>query len=76
MGNAILIIYVLLKKILSKFITDVKVEKVEKVKEIKEEKNSKLNIDYLKENDIDVDSSLELLEDIEMYNDTLKDFFD
>ena len=29
---------------------------------------------YLKEKDIDVDSSVELLGDIDMYNDTLKDF--
>ena len=31
-------------------------------------------INYLKENDIDVDSGVELLGSIDMYNDTLKDF--
>ena len=63
-----------LKKVLSKFISNTKEEKVEIVEEVKEEKNNQLDIDYLKENDIDVDSSLELLGDIEMYNDTLRDF--
>ena len=32
------------------------------------------NIEYLKENNIDVDSSIELLGNIETYNDILKDF--
>ena len=36
----------------------------------------KCNIEYLKENDIDVDSSIELLGDIDMYNDTLKTFIE
>ncbi|MBE6139746.1 MAG: response regulator [Firmicutes bacterium] len=60
-----------LKKVLSKFLTSTKKEKVEMVEE---EKNIEIDIDYLKENDIDVDSGVELLGDIEMYNDTLKDF--
>lgn len=34
------------------------------------------NIDILKENGIDVDSSLELLGDIEMYDETLNDFLE
>lgn len=34
------------------------------------------NVEFLKENGIDVDSSLELLGDIEMYNETLNDFLD
>ena len=34
------------------------------------------NIEYLKSNGIDVDSGIEILGDIEMYNDTLKDFLD
>ncbi|MBQ9071912.1 MAG: response regulator [Bacilli bacterium] len=63
-----------LRKVLSKFISNKKEEKVEIVEEVKQEKNNQLDIDYLKENDIDVDSSIELLGDIEMYNDTLKDF--
>ena len=36
--------------------------------------NTKGNIDYLKENDIDVDASIELLGDMEMYNETLNTF--
>ena len=41
-----------------------------------ENKNTdcKGNIDYLKENDIDVDASIEILGDIDMYNETLKTF--
>ena len=35
-----------------------------------------MNIDYLKENGIDVDKGVELLGDMEMYNDTLNDFLD
>lgn len=34
------------------------------------------DIEYLKNNDIDVDSAIEILGDIDMYNDTLKDFLD
>ena len=33
-----------------------------------------MDVNYLKENDIDVDSSIELLGDIEMYNETLEAF--
>jgi len=36
--------------------------------------DTKGNVEYLKENDIDVDASLELLGDIDMYNDTLNTF--
>ena len=60
-----------LKKVLSKFLTSIKKEEIEIIEEIKEDKK---DINYLKENGIDVDSSIELLGDIEMYNDTLKDF--
>lgn len=63
-----------LKKVLSKFLTGINEEKVEIIEEVKKEKTNKLGIEYLKENDIDVDSSIELLGDIDMYNDTLKDF--
>ena len=59
-----------LKKVLSKFLISVKREQVE----INNEINNKLDIDYLKENGIDVDSSLELLGDMETYNETLRDF--
>ena len=38
--------------------------------------NTKGNIDYLKENGIDIDSSLELLGDIDMYNETLNMFIE
>jgi len=38
------------------------------------EDNSISKVDYLKENGIDVDHGLELLSDIDMYNDTLKEF--
>ena len=41
-----------------------------------ENNNSKENLEYLKSNDIDVDASLELLGDIEIYNNTLKDFIE
>lgn len=34
------------------------------------------NIDYLKENGIDVDAGIEILGDIEMYNETLNDFLE
>ena len=34
------------------------------------------NIEYLKSNNIDVDHGLELLGDIELYNDTMNDFID
>ena len=33
-------------------------------------------IDYLKDNGIDVDAGIEILGDIEMYNDTLNDFLE
>ena len=64
-----------LRKVLSKFLTGTIAveEKVEMIKE-QEEKINKLDINYLKENDIDVDGSIELLGDIDMYNDTLRDF--
>ena len=39
-------------------------------------KDNKGNIEYLKNNGIDIDSSLELLGDIDTYNETLKDFLD
>ena len=44
-----------------------------KLQENKKE-DEKVNIDYLKENDIDVDASLELLGDKEMYDETLQEF--
>lgn len=34
------------------------------------------NLDFLKSNDVNVDQSLELLGDVEMYNDVLSDFLD
>jgi signal transduction histidine kinase/DNA-binding response OmpR family regulator len=61
-----------LSKILSKYLN--KVEK--KVEEVKEEvfNSNEMDVEYLKSNDIDVDSSIELLGDLDMYNETLKDF--
>ena len=41
-----------------------------------EESNNVKNIEYLKSNNIDVDHGLELLGDIELYNDTMNDFID
>ncbi len=49
-------------------------KKLEEVDMNNNEKNNALNIQYLKENDIDVDASLELLGDIDMYNETLNTF--
>lgn len=56
-------------------------DKKETVKDTETKKDSqdgatKGNIEYLKANDIDVDVSIELLGDIEMYNQTLKDFIE
>ncbi len=50
-----------------------------KLAEMDEENSNdefKNNVDYLKKNDIDVDASLELLGDIDMYNETLKTFIE
>ena len=60
-----------LSKILSRYLNSKEVKE-----EVKEEKMEVVsyNVDYLKENDIDVDSSLELLGDMEMYNETLNTF--
>ena len=33
-------------------------------------------VNYLKENGIDVDAGIEILGDLDMYNDTLKDFLE
>ena len=60
-----------LKKVLSKYL---KGSISTKEKKVSEDKNLNNNIDYLKENDIDVDASIDLLGDIDMYNETLKDF--
>ena len=63
-----------LKKILSKYLNKNVEVKEKVVEEVKEEKNIKLDVNYLKENDIDVDSSIELLGDVDMYNETLEAF--
>ena len=64
-----------LKRVLLKVLeTPTEGVKEDKVKE--EEVDTKVDIDYLKRNDIDVDSALELLGDIETYNETLNDFLD
>ena len=61
-----------LAKVLSKYLN--KVEKI--VEEVKEEvtDSNEMDIEFLKSNDIDVDTSIELLGDLDMYNETLKDF--
>ena len=60
-----------LSKVLSKYLnsTEKKVEIIEEDTNVIE-----LDVEYLKSNDIDVDSSIELLGDLDMYNETLKDF--
>jgi signal transduction histidine kinase/DNA-binding response OmpR family regulator len=73
-----------LAKVLSKYLksteekkvvsNEVKEEKKVVSNEVKEEKQ--YNIEYLKDNNIDVDSSLELLGDIDMYNETLNIFIE
>jgi response regulator RpfG family c-di-GMP phosphodiesterase len=68
-----------LRKILTKYLT--KEEVTEEVKEeIKEEvietKVNKFDADYLKEKGINVDSALELLGDMEMYEETLNAFLE
>ena len=65
-----------LRNVLSKHL-DGSIEKKEEKEDMpmeKEENNNKIDVNYLKDNDIDVDASIELLGDIDMYNDTLKDF--
>ena len=59
-------------------ITDEDIKKFDVLNDKKEEYNSneRGNMNYLKQNDIDVDASLELLGDIEMYNDTLNTFIE
>ena len=60
----------LLGKLLNKYLkSEVKMDNIEK-------ENVKYDVDYLKNNGIDVDSSLELLGDMDMYNDTLKTFME
>jgi len=55
--------------------TNVQIKKmIESDLEKMEQEEVTKDINYLKDNGIDVDASIELLGDIEMYNDTLKDF--
>ena len=81
-----------LNRVLNKILTKEKEEDIHKVIPITDEEIAELNrrfgdptlnsndkknnIDYLKENDIDVDSSLKLLGDIDMYNETLETFIE
>ena len=64
------------KKILP--ITEEEIEMLNKkfLKEDTKENKSVEKTDYLKENGIDIDASLELLGDIEMYNETLETFIE
>ena len=69
-----------LKKLLIKFLLKNEgKEEIEKIPEQIEEKNKEdmeeeTGIEYLKKNNIDIDYALSLLGDIEMYNDTVKEF--
>ena len=81
-----------LNRVLNKIFTKEKEEDIHKVIPITDEEIAELNrrfgdptlnsndkknnVDYLKENGIDVDSSLELLGDINMYNETLETFIE
>ena len=74
-----------LKRVLKKFLSTsnqqivTKEEKnQENISQVSEAKSIENNYDsnYLKENDIDVDASLELLGDMEMYDETLKIFIE
>ncbi len=59
-----------LKKVLSKYLNGTK----ELINNGILEEKPKYDIEYLKENDIDVDTSIELLGDVDSYRETLKDF--
>ena len=61
-----------LAKILSKNLKSGIIKKEDK----KEAKMDKKEIEYLKENNVDIDASIELLGDIEMYNETLETFIE
>lgn len=58
------------KNLLNEVITDVLKEKMKVV----QEESSKTSNDYLKNNGVDIDKSLELLGDIETYDELLKEF--
>ena len=64
-----------LKRVLLKLLGTPSEKKEESGEEEKVD-DTKVDIDYLKSNDIDVDSALELLGDIDTYNETLNDFLD
>ena len=64
-----------LKRVLIKLLGTPSEKKEESGEEEKVD-DTKVDIDYLKSNDIDVDSALELLGDIDTYNETLNDFLD
>ena len=64
-----------LKRVLLKLLETPSKKKKESGEEEKVD-DTKVDIDYLKSNDIDVDSALELLGDIDTYNETLNDFLD
>ena len=57
-------------------ITDEEIEELNKILAERQREYSHNNLDYLKENDIDVDSALELVGDLETYNETLKLFLE
>ena len=57
-------------------VTDEDIQRLEEIEEKQSSETKKGNIEFLKEKDIDVDASIELLGDIEMFNQTLKDFIE
>lgn len=64
-----------LDRVINTFITfTVSDDKITNEDEMKEEKTFH-NIEYLKNNNIDVDNGIELLGDLETYNETLEEFF-
>ncbi|MDO4962689.1 MAG: ATP-binding protein [bacterium] len=61
-------------KVLSKYLNKKECLSQDNLKKDEIVKENSMNIDYLKNNGIDVDASIELLGDIDTYNETLKDF--
>ena len=64
-----------LRKVLTKYLTKVE-EKVDVKEEVMEVKQNNIDVSYLKEKGIDIDSALELLVDMEMYEETLNAFLE
>ncbi len=63
-----------LSRVLSTYLNGNIIDKKDDTKEELSEMKQTKDINYLKNNNIDVDASIELLGDLEMYNETLEDF--